>query len=167
MNRTDLLLYLISTAGEDEDKLIGRKKLMKLVFFAEHFDPDSGSLRPKSKLDRFTFEIYKYGPFSTDVMDTFDDLEEQGLVDERDDFYLHNIITITDSGGEYLQSLKKALPSDIQTHLDIISEKFGHKSGKELENQALTMLGIEKSEKDRYRGIPIENIINSRNSNSE
>jgi hypothetical protein len=52
----EVLLYLLSRLGQGE----GRKKLMKLMFLVEHFDPGLGRLVRKSLLGD-SFLIYHYG----------------------------------------------------------------------------------------------------------
>ncbi len=162
MTPEDLLLYLISRSGKEPERLVGRKKLMKLAFFAEHYDPDSGSLVPESQLGHFDFEIFKYGPFSKGVLDAFDELEREGEIEEDDQTHLHNVITTTRDGSEAMEVAGRELDPEVRTHLDEISEVFGDETGAQLETKSLNMLDIEKREKEEYRGIPMEDIIERR-----
>lgn len=162
MTPEDILLYLISKSGKEPERLVGRKKLMKLAFFAEHYDPESDSLIPQSQLDQFDFEIFKYGPFSKGVLDAFDELEREGEIEEDDQNHLHNIITTTRDGGEAMKEASRELDPEIRTHLDEIAETFGDDTGAQLERRSLNMLGIEKTEKDSYRGAPVGEIIAKR-----
>jgi uncharacterized protein YwgA len=66
-------LLILSTIGNFRDGVMGRLRLLKTVYeFAK-------------KLDRkpFPFEFYKHGQFSSDVLDTLDELEYIGLIVKR------------------------------------------------------------------------------------
>jgi len=136
----EVLLYLLSRLGRCE----GRKKLMKLMFLVEHFDPGLGRLVRKSLLGD-SFLIYHYGVFSFEVMNCYNELVKEGKIRE---------------GPLGLESdLKVELQEKLRERVDGVIERFGNLTGYELEVRTLKMLGIEPSEKDRYFGRPVESII--------
>ena len=157
VSRKEKLLYLLDQSS-NSNRIIGRKKLMKLVFFAEHYDPDEDELVSEPQLDLFDFEIFKYGPFSKKVLDDFDQLKNQNDLFE-DSSRMQYLIKVTADGSEKTEDIGENLPEEEKMHLEKISREFSDKSGSELENLSLEMLGIKKREKDRYRGMSISSII--------
>ena len=151
------LLYLLNESS-DNNRIMGRKKLMKLAFFAEHYDPDEEKLVPKPQLGMFGFEIFKYGPFSKDVLDEFDQLKRQQNIDE-DSSRMQHLIEVTNKGNQRTKRIEENLSKSERKHLEKISDEFSDKSGAQLEKLSLDMLGIEKREKDRYRGMSISSIV--------
>jgi len=78
---SDLILLLIAAPdpnGEVEGRLFGITRLEKLLFIAER---EGLLLEPVP--DRFTFSAYHYGPYSKDVYEAVDLLEEIGLLREE------------------------------------------------------------------------------------
>lgn len=162
MTREKILLYLISRSGKSPERLVGRKKLMKLAFFGEHFDPESGSLTPEPQLGEFGFEIYKYGPFSKDVLDAYDELESTGYIEEDDQNYLHTIIKVQEERTDSIEHLMEEFDPETRQQLEAVVDHFGGDSGSTLESTSLEMLNIDKSEKDQFRGIPMNQLIQER-----
>lgn len=158
VSRKDKLLYLLDQSSE-RDKIVGRKKLMKLAFFSEHYDPDEGELVSEPQLGEFDFEIFKFGPFSKGVLDEFDHLKGQNELVE-DSSRMQYLIQVTPGGSRRTRVIGERLPDEERKHLEDIAEQFSDKSGAELENMSLDMLDIEKREKDKYRGMSISSIIN-------
>jgi uncharacterized protein YwgA len=152
------LLYLLSECSNSSGKIFGRKKLMKLAFFAEYFDDEEGELVSRPKLGEFPFSIYKFGPFSVDVMDTFDDLKEDGLLYEDDDRMQH-LIRLTEGGERIADDVEDGLSDEEIVQIQRISSEFGELSGSELEDLSLDELGIEPRQKDDYRGMDVADII--------
>lgn len=152
------LLGLLSECSGSVD---GRKKLMKLLFFSEYYDPETDRLQPDERLGGFTdFTIYKYGPFSRKVMDAFDELKERGLVEEETTLTFSGNrkkeVSLTDEGR------RKAANFDRDRELlSVVADKLGDENGSELERISLSMLGIEREEKEEYRGTPVSDIIAS------
>jgi hypothetical protein len=66
-----LLLYLLEKAAP----ILGRTKVQKTVFLAENALREQGLVGP-----HFRFFRYFNGPFSRQLLDTFDELAERGLV---------------------------------------------------------------------------------------
>ncbi|GAB3684412.1 hypothetical protein GCM10028857_13360 [Salinarchaeum chitinilyticum] len=135
---------------------------MKLAFFAEHFDTSEEDLISEPQMESFDFHIFKYGPFSKEVLDELDNLKYSGNIDE-DSSRMQHRIKITPDGENKISDIEHRLCPEEQEHLDEIAEEFSDKSGSELENLSLDMLGIEKREKDRYRGMSISSIIDGAN----
>lgn len=157
VSETDKLLYLLEKSSRD-GRLAGRKKLMKLAFFAEYFDPESDTLVPNQRYVPFDFTIFKYGPFSKDVMNAFDSLKHSGLVEEDSDRMQH-LIEITDMGSERSEEVGRRLTPEEREHIEEIVKKFGGHSGGFLENMSLDYLGISKKEKEKFRGTSVEELI--------
>lgn len=157
VSEKEKLLYLLSQSS-DAGKIFGRKKLMKLAFFAEHFDPSEGELTPEPQLESFDFHIFKYGPFSKKVLDELDNLKYQDQIDE-DSSRMQHRIKITPDGEHKTSDVEQRLSPEEKGHLEVIAEEFSDRSGSELENLSLDLLGIEKREKDQYRGMSISSII--------
>lgn len=156
-SRKEKLLYLIDQSS-DSNRIIGRKKLMKLVFFAEHYDPDEETLVSEPQLGLFDFEIFKYGPFSKGVLDDFDQLKNQNILRE-DSSRMQYLIELTAEGSRKTENIEDELSDGEKNRIKQISEEFSDKSGGKLEDLSLEMLDIKKREKDRYRGMSISSII--------
>lgn len=156
-SRNEKLLYLLSESSSS-DRIVGRKKLMKLVFFAEHFDPEAETLVSEPELGLFDFEIFKYGPFSKQVLDDFDQLKRRNELEE-DSSRMQYLIEVTDKGSRRTNEISEDLSGEEKVHLEEISKEFSDKTGAQLEKLSLDMLGIEKREKDRYRGMDVGEII--------
>ena len=82
-NRKDLLLLLLFSQGQSEEEaepIEGRTRLMKLLFllqFQKEFPVDK-ILESHSK---YEFQAYHYGPFTKDVFNDLEFLENVGLID--------------------------------------------------------------------------------------
>lgn len=155
--RKEKLLYLLDLSS-NTNQIVGRKKLMKLAFFAEHYDPEEENLVSEPQLGLFDFEIFKYGPFSKGVLDEFDSLKDQEDLTE-DSSRMQYLIEVTSRGSRKTEEIEQRLSEEEIEHLKKIARQFSSKSGAELEKQSLDMLEIEKREKDRYRGMSISSII--------
>ena len=80
-NRKDLLLLLLFSPGPSKtegEPIDGRTRLMKLLFLLQADFPIEKLLDLKQKYD---FEAYHYGPFTKDVYDDLEFLENVGLVE--------------------------------------------------------------------------------------
>lgn len=73
----DKRALVLSLLDADEDgRISGRTRLQKLVFLAQkEFDDPLGS--------EFEFYPYHYGPFSKELLDIVEDLEEKGYISEK------------------------------------------------------------------------------------
>jgi uncharacterized protein YwgA len=137
----------------------GRTKLMKLIFFSEYYDPESDSLQPEERMGVFDdFIIYNHGPFSRDLMDVFDSLKEEGLIEEETELTFRGnrrkVIHLTDEGWDEVEEMdsEEGVISDI-------CKTFGKESASTLEDLCLEMLGLNCEEKDQYRFTPVSKII--------
>lgn len=73
-----LLLYVPGKSGNVGEPIIGRTRLMKMVFL----------LLKEAELDKelaqtTSFKPYKYGPFDSEVYDALDALKALGIVEEK------------------------------------------------------------------------------------
>lgn len=154
---TGQLLVLLSESASS-GPLDGRKKLMKLGFLAEHLDPENGRLDTPQRLGSFEFVIYKYGPFSRDLLDAFDTLRDRGLVEERVTEYEHEV-DITDRGSAMAEGISGQLDDEVRAQIDRITAEYGDKPGSVLENESLELLGISREERSEYQGQPVDVVI--------
>lgn len=158
LSDSDKLLYLIRKSSSG-GTLQGRKKLTKLVFFAEHWVPDEDLLSDRQTLGSFDFIIYKYGPFSRDLMDVFDELKDRGLIRERRNPTGESEIEITEHGGSELNNIEEEISDQDRRQILEVVDNFGYKTGGILERQSLRYLGITPEEKSEYMGMPVDVII--------
>jgi uncharacterized protein YwgA len=137
------VLYLLNRLGSSIE---GRKKLMKLMFLLEHYNLSSGKLSPEGTLGN-DFYIYYYGVFSMKVMNSVNELIEEGKIKEG-----FPLTIIEDK-------LELDLDEDLKKRVDRVVEKFGRHSGYKLEVETLEMLGIKPHEKSQYFGQDIGDIL--------
>lgn len=79
-NRKDVLILLLGVpgiTGAPYEPIVGRTRLMKLVFL---LDKERGIRNHLPLRDYYTFEPYHYGPFSKDVFDDIDFLRNVGIL---------------------------------------------------------------------------------------
>ncbi|MFC7167845.1 PadR family transcriptional regulator [Halospeciosus flavus] len=110
----------------------GITRLQKLVFLAQKDEGVSGD-------DGFEFKPYKYGPYSKELMDVLDTLEDRG--------YIKKTIQTTRSGNEkYIYSLTEDGQELVRKGL------LKKRGGKDL---------LDKSEdvKKKYNQQPIERVL--------
>lgn len=140
-NQTEkIILYLINKLG---DKIEGKKKLMKLMFLIEHYDVESKKLICKGLLGN-TFSIYYYGVFSLDIMNYVSKLIQKGTIKD----------------GFPLKSTEKIeLEQQIKERVEKIIQEFGEKTGYGLEVETLKMINIEPSDKEKFFGKQVEELI--------
>ena len=166
----DVLLYLITKYFEIFKKpLDGRKKLQKLLFLVEHFDPDRELVTKSSGYTGYTFRIWMYGPFSKKIYQDLRKLKGKDLIQEekktwKDDPWLSVYI---DDGSPRemfyytpkISSRDVRIPLSVMEKINKILEKYGNKSPMELEqfvNQKLDLTPIKKLE---YWGKTIDEYL--------
>lgn len=154
----DRLLALIEQGSDSDGAVFGRKKLIKLVFFAKYLDLDKNRLTPDSKFGDFDFIIYNYGPFSYDVMNSFDELKEEGLIKEERGRMGYNI-KLTEKGEEKAKKAEKKMEKEELNRIRRIAEEFADYNGGSLERKSLKYLEITKDDKDDLAGTPVEVVI--------
>jgi len=139
---SNVILYIIDKLG---GSIEGRKKLMKLMFLIEHWDPVKGLTREGPLKNEFI--IYYYGVFSFEVMENFIKLVQEGKIEDGFPIKLKNKIEI------------KINDEKLKEKVDKVLEQFKNKSGYELEIETLKMLKIQPFEKNKYFGKSIREII--------
>lgn len=89
----------------DGDEIVGRTRLQKMVFLMEQELDDA--IMDSLQSPDYNFIPYDYGPFSKELYDDLDALEEAGLieVDEEDmpDGKVKYIYQLTDRGQSWMQ----------------------------------------------------------------
>lgn len=139
----NIILYLVKRLEKEAE---GKKKVMKLMFLMEHYDFDKGGL-VKNKFLGNSFSIYYYGVFSREVADFTDSLiREESL---EDGFPLEAKIDIS----------KLKLDEEIKNKADKVIKKFGKDSGYKLEVSTLKMLSIDPSDKMKFFGKEVQELI--------
>ena len=151
LQRSFLSTLLAACGGE----VSGRTKFMKLVFMLEHFDPATGSLVSEPRFGVFDdFHIYDYGPFSGDVMDAFDELKSDGVVSESDEYINGRRGKVIEQNGD-MDTGSQFETDDFEE----VVEQFGDETGSTLADESLELLGIDPSEKERYRHTDVSEIV--------
>ncbi len=138
-----IMLYLIKKLGGNIE---GKKKLMKLMFLLEHYDFSEGKLTKNYSIGNY-FNIYHYGVFSREVQICFDELFSEGKI--KNDFPL------TTNEDVDLSDIEQ----NITEKIDKVITKFGDKTGYYLEVETLRMMGIEPSEKEKFFGKNVSELI--------
>lgn len=150
--RSFLDTVLVACDGE----VSGRTKFMKLVFMLEHFDPATESVTAEPRFGVFDdFHIYDHGPFSRDVMDAFDDLKSDGTVSESDEFVNGRRGKVIERDSEASFSIEEF---DAERFEEIL-EQFRAETGSTLADRSLDLLGIDPSEKEKYRYTDVSDIV--------
>ena len=149
MNKRELtkniILYLIQTLG---DKIEGKKKIMKLMFLLEHYDFKLKKIVENQSIGN-EFFIYYYGVFSTEVMQSISSLTSERKIKDGLPLKLGSNAGIK-------------LEPETQSKVDEVITKFGDISGYKLEVGTLKLLGITPSEKDKYMGESVKDILAKR-----
>jgi len=137
-----VLHYLISHLNDNSE---GRKKVMKLMFLVNHFDLNQNKVI-KNPLLNENFIIYHYGVFSFDVMNDFLELSNEGKIEGN--------IPIKSRVEE-----KFELPLEIKEKVDSIISRFGDQTGKNLELNTLSFLGLDLESKREHFGENVSNLM--------
>lgn len=148
--------YLLELISNCSGRVEGRTKLMKLVFFSEYYDTENDSLQDEEQMGLFDdFIIYNHGPFSRDLMNVFDSLKEEGLVEEETELTFkgnrRKVIHLTEDGEKKVDSGNNRVSS--------ITDDFGNMSASKLEELSLNFLDISREEKEQYRYTHVSEII--------
>ncbi|MEZ3116807.1 hypothetical protein RYH80_12890 [Halobaculum sp. MBLA0147] len=147
--------FLDTLLAACDGEVSGRTKFMKLVFMLEHFDPATRRLVSEPRFGVFDdFHIYDYGPFSGDVMDAFDELKSDGVVSESDEYVDGRRGKVIERNGEV--NVEPEFETD---DFEEIVDQFGDETGSTLADRSLELLGIDPSEKERYRHTDVSEIV--------
>jgi uncharacterized protein len=133
-----LLLYSAPSAGEAHGELNGATRLEKLLFLADK-EAEIGKLVPNP----FSFKPYDYGPYSKDIYEAIDLLEEARLleeerviegmsIDELEEFTtgveeregVERRFRLTPEGRDVAALLAKQFP-DVARRLATIKQRYG------------------------------------------
>jgi hypothetical protein len=145
----EVISYLI---GRLRTRVGGRKKLMKLMFLMEHCDSDLEKLTEEQFLGN-DFIIYKYGVFSSDVMEDYLDLCRMDIID--------------DYPIRLLKNTPFNLSVEVTSRMNCIIDQFGDRDGAYLENYTLELMKLNKQTKMKYFGKSVIPLIKALNTNSE
>jgi len=142
------LYYLINRLNRLGITIDGQKKIMKLMFLVEHYNPRTKQLNVKGLLGN-KFIIYHYGVFSFGVRKDYFRLDELGLVTESPTIGTKNKIV-----GKYVN-----LDEKTKYRIDKIIKDFGTKRAWQLEESTLEMLGYNKQTKTDVFGVPVTHLM--------
>ena len=119
-----LTLFLISECQKQGCKVTGKVKLLKLVYLSE-------SRMVENKIKGFNYGFYRwdYGPMSNELLQDFDCLKENGLLEKTENF-----IGITSRGWEVLRSSSTLLNrnEELLEFVRKVIREFGHYRGKSI-----------------------------------
>lgn len=160
-SREEKLLYLVGSMATG-GSLRGRKKLTKLSFFADHWLPDEGMLSPEGLFAGFDFVVYEHGPFSRDLFEAFDELNDSGLLEETRRPGDPSRIRLTEHGERRLATVESCLTPRERSRIATVRDRLSGKSGDELELLSLERLGIDYSERQEYVGMPVGVLVSER-----
>jgi hypothetical protein len=147
------MVYLLEKLGGE---VAGRKKLVKLMFLIEHYDPVNHALVKKGLLDN-TFIIYQYGVFSFEVMRDYTNLTRRNVLIERPTSQTQNRICINPAKRIPIVGLNEI----IKSRVDRIAFDFGQCSPRDLEILTLEMLHIPIEDKAKYFGEEVGQQIDA------
>lgn len=158
MDNTTTLLSLIEEIGDG--RILGKKKMNKLVFLLEFLDSSTGKLTQSQSYLDFDFRIYHYGPFSFNLGDKLQEMEDEGLI-EREEKLLGTekgiVYSITEEGEKRINE-RTGGENPISENKTEVLEEASDLNGSQLENISLELLGI-KGEKENYKGLDVKEII--------
>lgn len=129
-----LLLYAPGQTKHIGEKIIGKTRLMKLIFL----------LWKEGKFDEIsqktTFKPYKYGPFDAEVYDAIEALEELGIVEENQEskemeeyedigesYDADTIYKLTPIGIAKVKRIVDELPADVMRKIVNYKTIYNHK----------------------------------------
>jgi len=155
--RKDYLLLVIKRLI-DNGFYEGRLKLMKLVFFLEHFSEVGNVLTKEHLFKGNDFIIYKFGPFSFDVVNDMQELVSEGFIEEEEKGFTKSV-TLTEVGEEKINKLQESVDQKDITRIETILNKFGSMNGKQLEKTSLEFLGLSLEDKLLHQGEKVIDLI--------
>ena len=180
-----LLLYLLDRHYDFYGELHGRKKLQKLLFLVEHYDPEEGRLTRSTGFTGYKFTIWLYGPYAPEVYDDLEQLVEAGMVRERvvgadSQPRFHGILlSLYDDDGVakviYIYSPRRRwprllfsktarravedLPAHVRFRVDRILKEYGWMNGTQLEHKVCEMLRLTPEKKLKYMGKTVDEYL--------
>ncbi|NAZ33904.1 MAG: DUF4065 domain-containing protein [Pyrobaculum sp.] len=129
--KADLIRYILRRGP------MARTKLMKLLFLIDR------ELYRRFGATVFHWKMYKYGPFSREVLDTLDDMEIDGFVVARveEDVIIYELASTAPAD----------LPQEVKEAADQVLETWAHRSLDEL----LTYVYSLEEVKEAWPGKPL------------
>jgi len=133
----DVILHLLNAPGpkgRDAEPIVGKTRLMKLLFLLDK----EGYLEPIQR-NLFDFQPYKYGPFDKQIYSSLEDLSNEDLirisyVNKSDDginrgneerFDKVTKFQITSKGVNYLREFSTRLPVKILQAISVVKIIYG------------------------------------------
>ena len=142
LNRHDFLLLVLGLLGADKEPFESRTRLMKVLYLVQEELSDVvaglvGTARP------YAFEMYLFGPFSTEVLNDLDMLEAEGLLEvipthvEGDlGPYLRYDYKLTEQGARRFAALQSSISPELYNALKEYLEALRSLRLKELKRRA-------------------------------
>ncbi len=176
-----LLCLLLKFYNMYRKPLYGRKKIQKLLFLLEHFDPESKRVVKSRGLTGYRFVVWSYGPFSKEIYEDLEKLVDEGLIkesivgsDATPEYEGIALDLYTDDGfpkrmfiyepnvrdpSKLLRQLEKKLDPKVVAVIDSVLQEFGMKMPHELEDFVNGLLKLTPDKKIRYWGIDIDSYL--------
>ena len=141
-NSKKYIIEIIKLCGSDIE---GRKKLMKLCFFMNHYDFENNK-KLKNPLFDVPFVVYHFGPFSFSVQEDYSELVKEGVI--KDGFPI-----------KLVEEVEYSLTDKEKGAIKLMLSKIGKLHGFQLEEKSLRVLGISKKDKKNLFGKEVREII--------
>jgi uncharacterized protein YwgA len=131
----ELLIPLL--LSEALGRINGKTRLQKLVYIVQK-EANNCNVQASS----FNYELYYYGPFSSELSATLENLKETDLIEETTEMtpsgYTRYVYSITDKGRKLLEDAKekKLLSKKLEKIVKEVAKDFGHLELPELVKEA-------------------------------
>jgi len=168
--RTRVLYYLIKEFNEQFGKeLDGRKKVQKLMFLVEHWNPNTNRIVKSTGLTGYIFKIWLYGPFSESLNEDLMRLKNERLIDEKVLIEVPYLSTYIDDGEPRRMYLYRVIRSgdlglpgqEVREKIREVIKRFGHMKPMELELKVCDMLKLTPLKKISAWGKTIDEYLSS------
>jgi uncharacterized protein YwgA len=120
----NLLLLLYADNGR---KIVGRTRIEKLTFLVQKEIVEKQNIRVSDQ--DYSFKPWKFGPYTTEVIDDLEMLKEWGLVsisgfDENQEF------VITEKGRQIIERIikERKMPPSLLPQIESIKKEYGRLS---------------------------------------
>jgi len=130
-----VLLYVKGPKGEIGEEIVGKTRLMKLMFLLLKDEKLEQYLT-----DDFSFEAYKYGPFDSEIYDIINAFKELGVIEIKGDVSFHSTFDedvenydvktrfkLTELGIKKTEDIVKYIPFKIVKNIELVKKKWANK----------------------------------------
>lgn len=129
-----VLLYAKGAKGKPSEEIIGKTRLMKLMFLILK----EGVIEEQLK-GKFSFEPYKYGPFDSEIYDSIEALESMNIIEnitdvsfnskefEDEEYDTKITFKLTDKGIEKTKRIVDKMPIKLYKKIETIKIIYSRK----------------------------------------